>query len=54
MTSISMFDSWGSVLASNDAAKTFIRNRLADMLPEPAEAVGGEVILDGSRRPALG
>lgn len=53
VTSISMFDSWDSVLASNDAAKSFVKKRLADMLPEPAEAVGGEVILDASRQPAL-
>jgi hypothetical protein len=44
-----MFDSWESVLASNDSAKNFVRKRLADMLPEPAEAVGGEVILNASR-----
>jgi len=49
VTSISMFDSWESVLASNDIAKSFVRKRLADMLPEPAEAVGGEVILNASR-----
>src|SRR4051812_22565546 len=48
VTSITMFDSWDSVLASNDAARTFIKKRLADMLPEPADAVGGEVILDAS------
>jgi len=45
VTSISMFDSWEAALASNDAAKHFVRERLADMLPEPAEAVGGEVVL---------
>lgn len=35
-------------MASNDAAKNFVRKRLAEMLPEPAEAVGGEVILNAS------
>jgi hypothetical protein len=45
LTSVSMFDSWDAALASNDAAKKFTRRRLADMLPEPAQAVGGEVIL---------
>jgi len=49
VTSISMFDSWESVLASNDAAKNFVKRRLADMLPEPAQAVGGEVILSASQ-----
>ena len=52
VTSISMFDSWDAALASNDAAKSFVKKRLADMLPEPAEAVGGEVILDASKLPA--
>ena len=47
VTSISIFDSWEAALASNDAAKKFVRDRLADMLPEPAQAVGGEVILSG-------
>ena len=47
VTSISMFDSWESALASNDAAKHFIKARLADLLPDPAQAVGGEVILSG-------
>jgi len=51
VTSISMFDSWGSVLASNDAAKNFVKKHLADMLPEPADAVGGEVIVS-ARGPA--
>src|SRR5919202_6683662 len=45
VTSISVFASWDSVLASNDAAKNFVKKRLADMLPEPAEAGGGVVIL---------
>ena len=45
VTSISIFDSWEAALASNDAAKKFVKDRLADMLPEPAQAVGGEVIL---------
>ncbi len=45
LTSITIFDSWESVLASNASAKAFVKKRLADMLPEPAEAVGGEVIL---------
>jgi hypothetical protein len=49
VTSISIFDSWDAVLASNDSAKTFVKKRLADMLPEPAEAVGGEVILNVSK-----
>jgi hypothetical protein len=40
------------VLASNDIARNFVKKRLADMLPEPAEAVGGEVILDASKQPA--
>ena len=44
VTSVSIFDSWEAALASNDAAKHFVRDRLADMLPEPAEAVGGEVV----------
>jgi hypothetical protein len=47
VTSISMFDSWDAALASNEAAKDFVRHRLADLLPEPAQAVGGEVILSG-------
>jgi hypothetical protein len=45
VTAVSMFDSWAAALASNDAAKHFVRERLAELLPEPAEAVGGEVIL---------
>ena len=44
-TSVSIFDSWEAALASNDAAKKFVKDRLADILPEPAQAVGGEVIL---------
>lgn len=36
LTSISMFDSWDAALASNDAAKKFIKHRLSDLLPEPA------------------
>jgi hypothetical protein len=53
ITSISMFDSWEAVLASNESAKTFVKKRLADLLPEPAEAVGGEVILDASKQPIM-
>jgi hypothetical protein len=49
LTSVSMFDSWDAALASNDAAKRFIKLRLADMLPEPAQAVGGEVILSAPK-----
>jgi hypothetical protein len=45
LTAVSMFDSWEAALASNDAARSFVKHRLADMLPEPAQAVGGEVIL---------
>jgi hypothetical protein len=45
VTSVSLFDSWDAALASNDIAKTFVKKRLADMLPEPAQAVGGEVIV---------
>jgi hypothetical protein len=45
VTSISLFDSWDAALASNDAAKAFVKKRLADLLPEPAQAVGGEVIV---------
>lgn len=45
VTSISMFDSWDAALASNDAAKHFVRERLADLLPDPADAVGGEVVV---------
>jgi hypothetical protein len=45
VTAISMFDSWEAVLASNDAAKHFVKHSLADLVPEPAEAVGGEVIV---------
>ena len=49
--SVSMFDSWESALASNEIAKTFVKKRLADMLPDPADAAGGEVILDASKEP---
>jgi hypothetical protein len=52
VTAISMFDNWDAALASNDAAKNFIKKRLADMLPEPAEAVGGEVVLSVSEQHA--
>jgi hypothetical protein len=45
LTAISIFDSWEAALASNDIAKKFVKDRLADMLPEPAQSVGGEVIL---------
>lgn len=38
VTSISIFDSWDAVLASNDSAKNFVKKRLADMLPKPADA----------------
>jgi hypothetical protein len=48
LTSISIFDSWDAALASNDAARKFVKDRLSDMLPEPAQAVGGEVILSAS------
>ena len=48
--SITMFDTWASVLDSNDRAKRWVRERLSDMLPEPAEAVGGEVILNASKQ----
>ena len=41
------------MLASNEAAKTFVKKHLADLLPEPAEAVGDEVIVDASRQPAV-
>ena len=47
VTSVSMFDSWEAALASNDAARHFIKHNLADLLPEAAQAVGGEVILAG-------
>jgi hypothetical protein len=49
LTSVSMFDSWDAALASNDTAKRFIKRRLADMLPESAQAVGGEVILSAPK-----
>jgi hypothetical protein len=52
ITTVSMFDSWDAALASNDAAKNFVKKRLADVLPEPAEAVGGEVILSASEQHA--
>jgi hypothetical protein len=50
ITSITMFDTWASVLDSNDRAKRWVRERLSDMWPEPAEAVGGEVILNASKQ----
>jgi len=50
VTSISMFDSWESALASNDAAKAFVKKRLSDLLPDPAQAVGGEVILSSEAK----
>jgi hypothetical protein len=50
VTSISIFDNWASVLASNDAAKDFIKHRLADLFPEPADAVGGEAIVSVSQQ----
>lgn len=49
LTSISVFDNWDAALASNDAARSFVKKRLADMLPEPAQAVGGEVILSATQ-----
>ena len=52
LTSISIFDSWDAASASNTSAKAFIRKQLADLLPTPAEAVAGEVILNVSG-PAL-
>jgi hypothetical protein len=52
VTSISIFDNWDSVLASNDAAKNFIKKRLADLIPEPADAVGGEAIVSVSQQHA--
>jgi hypothetical protein len=45
LTAVSVFDNWDAALASNEAAKAFVRKRLADMLPDPAQAVGGEVIV---------
>lgn len=45
LTAVSIFDNWEAALASNDAAKVFVKKRLADMLPDPAQAVGGEVIV---------
>jgi len=53
ITSITMFDNWASVLDSNDRAKRWVRERLSDMLPEPAEAMGGEVILNASKQRIL-
>ena len=53
VTSISMFDNWDAVLASNNSAKQFVKKCLADLLPDPADAVGGEVILDASKQPEL-
>jgi hypothetical protein len=50
VTSISIFDNWDSVLASNGAAKDFVKRRLADLFPEPADAVGGEVIVTVSQQ----
>jgi hypothetical protein len=52
ITSISIFDNWASVLASNDAAKDFIKHRLADLLPEPADAAGGEAIVSVAKQHA--
>jgi hypothetical protein len=52
VTSISIFDNWDSVLTSNDAAKNFIKKRLADLIPEPADAVGGEAIVSVSQQHA--
>jgi len=53
VTSISMFDTWEAALASNETAKNWVRKRMADMLPEPPEAVGGEVILNASKQAIL-
>jgi hypothetical protein len=53
ITSITMFDNWASVLDSNDRAKRWVKERLADMLPEPVEAVGGEVILNAPKQRIL-
>jgi hypothetical protein len=53
LTAIGVFDNWESVLASNAGAKDFVRHRLADLLPEPADAVGGEVILSAGQVPSL-
>jgi len=53
LTAISIFDNWDSVLASNASAKDFVRHRLADLLPEPADAVGGEAILSAGQVPGL-
>ena len=50
VTATGMFDSWSAVQASNDAARTFVKKRLADLLPEPAEAVGDEAIVDAARQ----
>ena len=50
ITAISMFETWEAALASNQAAKDFIRNRLADLIPDPAEAFGGETIVDVARQ----
>lgn len=45
ITTISMFDNWDAALASNDAAKDFVKHQAAHLLPEPAQAVSGEVII---------
>jgi hypothetical protein len=44
ITLVSMFDSCDAALAPNDAAKHFVKYRLAGVPPEPAQAVGGEAI----------
>ncbi len=54
LTAISIYDNWESVMASNAAAKDFVRHRLADQLPEPADAVGGEVIVNVQREALAG
>jgi hypothetical protein len=50
VTAISMFETWEAALASNQSAKDFIRNRLAELIPQSAEAFGGETIVDVARQ----
>ena len=45
VTTISMFDNWDAALASNNAAKDFVKHLAAHLLPEAAQAVSGEVII---------
>jgi hypothetical protein len=46
VVSISMFDRRESALASNDRAREWVRDNVAEFLPEPPEILAGSTVID--------